>query len=172
MLESIGRIIAQLPLKQNTMAKGQVHHVCPLALFGIHNLYDGTTNEANLVRLSVADHEKIHATLDIPYQRIREFRMSQGYKQWHDLEYHEALKKLQWEYFKNVRKLPYELQVIHAESMKAQVQLLKTVYKYPFDVVMYALEPPHVAFEYYFEQYHLIFKNYAKKKLESRLISK
>jgi len=153
------------------MAKGQLHHCVPVSLACVHYLHNGMVNDANLIRLSESEHQMVHRVLDIDYKLIREFRLRQGYKQWHDLEYHAALQNLQWEYFKKLRMLPHELQKVHTESMRAQCYLLAPIYKYPHEIKDYQMEPYHVMFEYYFNQYHNIFKNYAKK-LESRLIQK
>jgi hypothetical protein len=164
-------VVGSLYIKIKIMAKGQKHHVIALALNGLHHLHDGGINTPNLVTISVADHELIHRELDIPYQKIREFRMRQGYKQWHDLDYHVALQNLQWEYFKKLRNLPRDIQQLHAVSMKEQVKLLAPIYKYPYEIKDYEMEPYHVMFEYYFNQYHNIFKHYAQK-LSNRLQQK
>ena len=146
------------------MAKTQRHHVCPVSLQCIHFLPSGRVNEANLIDLSIEQHNIVHQTLNIHYTFIREFIMKHSWKVVKDDEYYDDLHKMQDLYFARLHHLTEHLQKLHAQSMKAQCVLLRAEYKVYIDIHENAEFISLVEmFKFYHGIYFQILKRYAKK---------
>jgi len=96
--------------------KYQDHHVIPVSLLG-HDWKE------NIVRLSEKDHDIIHKTLNLPYHKIRRFRLKTNHMVHRNSQkFVRELKKIHLAFFENSHMLPTRLQNILRNSIRDQVE--------------------------------------------------
>jgi len=99
------------------------HHVLPVST-------DGFDWEENIIRVSQVDHTLIHKTLDIPYSKLRTFRLRTNHMvHKNSQEFVRELRKVHLSFFANLGKLPQRLQDRMRDSIRSQVQRLIREYK-------------------------------------------
>ena len=92
--------------------KTEEHHVTPICMVG-------DNFKENIIALTVADHKLIHATLDIPYYKLRRFRKATNHMiNRNSQQFVSRLRNLHLEYFKNHKKLPIKLQNLQRNSIR------------------------------------------------------
>ena len=92
--------------------KTEEHHVTPICMVG-------DDFKENIITLTVADHKLIHATLDIPYYKLRRFRKATNHMvNRNSQQFVSRLRNLHLEYFKNHDKLPIRLQNLQRNSIR------------------------------------------------------
>ena len=93
--------------------KTEEHHVCCLSLCG-------DDFKENIITLTVAEHKLIHATLNIPYYKLRRFRKATNHMvNRNSQQFVSRLRNLHLEYFKNHKQLPIKLQNMQRNSIRA-----------------------------------------------------
>lgn len=96
--------------------KHQDHHVIPVSLLG-HDWPE------NIVRLTVSDHELLHKVLNLPYQKIRKFRLKTNHMVYRNSqEFVRELKTIHLAFFQNINMLPIRLQNLLRNSVRDQVE--------------------------------------------------
>ena len=99
------------------------HHCIPVSLIG----FDW---EENIIRLTQTDHTLVHKTLDIPYSKLRTFRLRTNHMVYkNSQEFVRELKKVHLSFFSKVNKLPKRLQDMMRGSIRAQTQRIVREYK-------------------------------------------
>jgi methyl coenzyme M reductase subunit C-like uncharacterized protein (methanogenesis marker protein 7) len=92
--------------------KTEEHHVTPICMVG-------DDFKENIITLTVSDHKMIHATLDIPYYKLRRFRKATNHMiNRNSQQFVSRLRNLHLEYFKNHEKLPIKLQNLQRDSVR------------------------------------------------------
>jgi hypothetical protein len=101
--------------------KYENHHVLPLSLCG-------DNFPENIVRLTAYEHKLIHMTLDIPFYKLRRFRMATNHLiNRNSQPYVTKLRKLHLDFFAKTGKLPIKLQNILRDSVRETTKrIIKT----------------------------------------------
>jgi len=103
--------------------KYEDHHVIFVAA-------EGYNWPENIIRVTVSDHKLIHQTLNIPYQKIRTFRMNTNHMvHKNSQEFIRELKKVHLAFFANLNKLPQRLQHQMRDSIRSQTLRIIREYK-------------------------------------------
>jgi len=92
----------------------QNHHVIPVSLLG-HDWQE------NIIRITKYDHNLLHNTLNLPYQKIRSFRLKTNHMvHRNSQEFIRELKKIHFSFFDNFDDLPIKLQALIRNSIRDQ----------------------------------------------------
>lgn len=110
--------------------KKERHHVIGISIGGIHEVFFGQINEGNLVELTDMEHKKVHDTLGVPYEKIRQFRMKHEICLVKGVEYYSDLHKIQIEYFAKLHLLPKRVIALHNDSICRQVEFFAELFEY------------------------------------------
>jgi len=86
------------------------HHTIAISL-------SGPNWKENTIILDQKAHLATHSVLDIPHGLLRRYRKRTNHLSYWDTYYIDEMAKLQGLYFARLSFLPYELQVVHMESM-------------------------------------------------------
>lgn len=101
--------------------KTEKHHVIPISLHG----WDV---RENIVVVTKEQHARIHRTLNVPYNYIREFKKKTNHKLFFDKDYFTDLRILHLEYFKRIELLPSDLIDKQTLSMYSQISYIEGMY--------------------------------------------
>lgn len=92
--------------------KTERHHVLCLVLLG-------PDWKENIITITKYEHDLIHSTLNIPYYKIRRFRMKTNHLvHRNSQEFVNLLKELHLDFFKNTKLLPVKLQNMMRDSIR------------------------------------------------------
>ena len=92
----------------------QNHHVIPVSLLG-HDC------DENIIRITDHEHDLLHKTLNLPYQKIRSFRLKTNHMVYtNSQKFVRELKKIHFAFFDKFDDLPVKLQTMIRNSIREQ----------------------------------------------------
>jgi len=98
--------------------KYQDHHCLPVSIGG-HDWPE------NIVRLIESDHTQVHKVLNLPYQKIRSFRLKTNHMvHRNSQEFIRELRKIHLAFFQNINMLPKKIQNQLRDSIRETTERL------------------------------------------------